>query len=242
MARRWYEPKNGGTKLQLHIDPHEFVQADDQARLAIVQEIQGLSDALRVELATSKGFQDLDSYDSALQDEEWSLLDRLDYYDYENRQESLSVRDGSWFTPEAIESFCGEHQTNVATNSVDGDNTSIWQHFQTERHQIIYRLRGYPKKVTKVRFRYGTLLPARERLKNLDIRMARDLSQIDVAGNLLEEGLDIDWPLLGGAWVEHVLTTPKHNARYIKLEFDTDDLSNNAQIREFAVRVETRDP
>lgn len=245
MAKRFYQPLGTPVdQLNLFIDPTLYTQAQDNIDLTEITEIQGLSADTRELIATALGFSDLATYDDFLQDQEWEIRDRLDYYSlYENRVENITVRDGAWFTPEAVESFCGEHTTNVAANSIDGVNTTIYQHNVNHAHNIVYRLRSYPKKITKVRFRYGSAEPDRERLNNLTIKAARALSQIDESSNILESNLNIVWPTPGGVWVEHTLATPKVNVRYIKLETaDTDHPSNHWQIREFAVRVVTRDP
>lgn len=243
MARRFYEPAGGGTELNLFIDPEKFVQADDQAALTLVQEARAASDGLRSELAVCKGFASLEDYDADLELQEWDLLDRLDYYSYENRTQSLTVRDGAWFTPEAIEAFCGEDDPNVAANIIDGTNNTFWRHNVNQRHSITFRLRGHPKRITKLRFRYGAAEVNREQLTNLDIRVSRDLSEIDEARNLRETGVNIAWPTgAGSVWVEYDLADAVQKARYIKLDFDTVAGNNDAQIREFAVRVSTRAP
>lgn len=238
LLNRW-EPRGGGTQLQTLSEATLYDEAADTARLADVTAIQALTTAERTAVASLQGLT-LAAYDTLLEGEEWVLRDRLDYYAYDNK--TVNVRDGAWFTPEAVESFSGEHVTNVATNSIDGNNTTIWQDFTTATHQITYRLRGYPKRIERVRFRYGTAEPARERLTNLVIKASRDLSQIDAPNNTLDTGVNPTWPAGGGVDVEHVLATAKSNARYVKLEFDTEDASNNAQVREFSVWVTTRLP
>jgi hypothetical protein len=242
MAIRWYRPVSGGTELELYIDPGLYTEAQDQLDLALFEEAFESSDSLREQLAAANGFSNLGEYDAYLEDQIWEIKDRLDYYAYETTAKNVTVADGAWFTPEAIEEFCGEHPTNVAANSIDGDNVSIWQHFQTHQHSIVYRLRDYPKKITKVRFRYGNTEPEREQLQDLNIFAARNLNMIDDAGNQVLTNANPTWPVGGGVWVEVVLDTPKTNARYIKLLFDTADASNNGQVREFAVWVETREP
>lgn len=241
MAKRFYQPFGGGDQLRLYIDPEEYSEANDQAALAEIQEIEALSDNVRAQLGLCNGFGNLADYDEHLEEKRFEIEDRLDYYSYDNRTETLNVRDGAWFSPEAIESFCGEDGSDPAANSIDGNNSSVWRHSANERHSIVYRLRSYPKKITRVRFRFNVSLPVIEQMVNLDIRAAKALSQIDEPRNLLEQGLNIDWGLVGG-WVEHTLATPKFNARYIKLEFDTNQVNGHGQIREFEVRVETREP
>ena len=111
------------------------------------------------------------------------------------------------------------------------------------QHVIIYEIRGYPKKISKIRFFYGTGESGRERLNNMDVHAAKAVSNIDDAASILETGINIAWPTPGGVFVEHTLAQKKNKARYIKLVIDdTDNGSNHCQIREFEVFVETRDP
>lgn len=236
---RWFEPRAGGTRLQVIRDKFNFDKADDEARLAVINEIQALSDSARQLVA---GGTPLADFDTDLQLEEWQIRDRLDYYDlYSNRQETITVRDGAWFTPDAVESFCGESGTDVVGQSIDGLNNTIWRHTVNERHNVIYRLRDYPKKISKIRFRYANNEPDRERLTSLDVHASKNLNRIDDVESILEQGINISWPVgAGNTWVEHVLAQKKANARYIKLSFTTDDPNNVMAIREFAVWVETR--
>ena len=242
MARRFYEPVGGGTTLNLFIDPEQFTEAGDQVDLNLILEFQALTDTARAEVAACRGFPDLQSFDADLQDREWELRDRLDYYSYGNRQENITVRDGTWFSPEAVEAFCGEDVSDPAADSIDGDTNTFWRHGVDERHSITYRIRSYPKRFQRIRFRYGVAESARERLTNLDVRVSRDLSEIDEPRNLRESGINIVWPTPGGVWVEHVLPERVSQARYVKLEFDVAAGSGQGQVREFEVFVETRAP
>lgn len=243
MAVRLYVPMVAGTELDLFIDPFTFVKADDETRLLEIAEFQALSDAARTEVAICKEFGTLAAFDAALQDEQWDIEDRIDYYSYDDRTENLTVRDGAWFTPDSVDSFCGETGANVVGNSIDGSFGTFWRHSVDERHSVIYKLRNYPKKVARIRFRYNSTEPVTEQLSNLDVHAAKNLANIDEAENILETGINISWPVgQGSIWVEHTLAQKKNKARYIKLLFDTAHASNTSQIREFAVRVETRDP
>lgn len=243
MAKRLHEPTRAGEGLRLYIDPQEFDRASDQAALAAIQEVEAASDNIRAEIGLCRGFGTLEDFDAKLEKDRWDLLDRLDYYDYDNRRESFNVRDGAWFTPEAVESFCGEEAGNEAALTIDGVNNTDWRHDVDERHSITFRLRGYPKKVSKLRLRYGASEPVREQLQNLDIRISRGLANIDDPVNLREQRLNPVWPVGAGAtWVEIVLSSKVVQARYIKLEFDTAHGGNQAQMREIGVWVETRDP
>lgn len=233
MAKRFYEPKVAGTELQLWVDPQVFTEVDDQASLTAVRELlalDGLSDEAKVELELTQERFDLWA------DQELELLDRLDYYDYDDRVENLTVRDGDWFTPEAVESVCGETGTNVVENSIDGDNQTFWRHDANEVHSVIYRLRSYPKRVTKVRFRIATSVPAREQLENLSVYASREIANL--GDNKVADALNPVWV---SGWNE-VDVDDKQQVRYVKLEFQSANANEFSQVREFAVRVETRLP
>lgn len=244
MAVRLYANVAGGEDLDLFIDPQQFNKTEDEDRLAVVQELQGLSDPTRTYIALLANAADLDAYDDALRDEAWQIQDRLDYYAlYSNRIHTLTVRDGAWFSPDLVESFCGESGVNVVGNSIDGDFGTIWRHSVDERHSVVYQLRDWPKKISRIRFRYSSAEPTNEQLSNMDVRAAKNVSVLGEPEAVLESGLDIVWPTgAGNVWVEHTLALKKGDARFIQLDFDTASGNNTGQIREFEVWVETRDP
>ncbi len=246
MAVRFYIPKNGGTKLELFIDPGLFTQASDLDRKSDIEIIQGLPDDLRIVFALSTGFTNLVDYDDTLSDEMDEVLDRLDYYTYDNRVENLTVRDGAWFVPEALapvspaaDGFTG---ANPPENSIDGNNSSVWRNNVNQRHFIAYQLRSYPKRFRKFRFRFQTLGPLREQLTNITVKASNGIGNLDDPGNVVVTGLNPDWPSPAGGWVEVDLGVVIAKKKFIKLEFDTADPNNDGQIREFQVRVETRAP
>ncbi len=236
MAIRFYRPKDGGTKLDLYIDPAEYSQAQDQLDLALIEETQASSDALREQLAAANGFANVGEYDAWLEDQRDELADRLDYYDYSNRDETITVRDGMWMTPEAVESFCGEEVGWEAVNMIDGDIGTWWQHETDETHEIVLRLRDYRKRVAKIRIRRGNNV--RSQLQNLDVRAAMTIANLDKAESLRVTGAELLTP---AAWNELDFTTPR-NCRYIKLSFASAHASNEARIREVEAWVITRDP
>ena len=236
-----YEPKRGGTELAVVRDKFIYVKATDQANLNVITDLQGLPDATRTRLAASAGL-DLTEYDQNLEDDEFVLRDRLDYYDYDTVTNQKTVADGAWFTPDSVESFCGETAPNVATRCIDGDDNTFWRHAVNETHILTFKLRNYPKKIERIRFRYGAGESARERLNDLTVKAAKGLANLDA--NVLESGINITWPTGAGlTWVEHTLASKKLKARYIRLEIgNTDNGQNQAQIREFQVFVTTRKP
>lgn len=241
---RHYVDVAGGVDLDLLTDPERFNKTIDTDRLSVITELQGLSVTARTQIAPPLGHTDLAGFDAALQDEQWGIQDRLDYYSlYSNRTQNFTVRDGAWFTPDSVNSFCGETGGNVVGNSIDGSNSTFWRHSVDERHSVIYQLRGYPKKISKIRFRYNSTEPVTEQLSNMDVHAAKNVANIDDAENILETGINITWPVgQGSIFVEHTLALKKANARFVKLLFDTAHATNTSQIREFAVFVETRDP
>jgi len=241
---RHYVDVAGGEDLDHLTNPERFNKTTDTDRLGVVSELQGLSLIARTQIAPPLGHTDVVAFDAALEDEQWELQDRLDYYSlYSNRTQDFTVRDGAWFTPDSVDSFCGETGPNVVGNSIDGVNTTFWGHNVDERHSVIYLLRDYPKKITKIRFRYNTAELVAEQLTNLDVHASKNIGEIDNAENILETGINIIWPIgQGSVFVEHTLAQEKNETRYIKLIFDSAHPTNTARIREFAVFVETRDP
>lgn len=243
MPKRFYEPKSASTELNLWIDPTLYSETEDIANLADFNALLACDDFVRQQLADLNGYPTLETYDVFIQDQADEIEDRLDYYNYSTRLEELTVADGAWFSPDAIQSVGAEDLGNEASRAVDGNNATFWRDSTNHQHVIIFDLRSYPKKIAKIRFRYGAGESARERLNNMDVHASRGIANIDDAGNILETGINIAWPTPGDVWVEHTLAQKKNKARFIKLVIDdTDNGSNHAQIREFEVWVETRDP
>lgn len=74
MAVRLYQDVTGGNDLNLFIDPQVFNKTIDTDRLAIITELQALSDDARTEFALCKGAGSLVDFDAQLQDEEWASI------------------------------------------------------------------------------------------------------------------------------------------------------------------------
>lgn len=239
-----YEPKSAGTELAVIRDKFIYTKAADQASLDIITDLQGLPDLTRTALAVG---QTLAEYDQNLEDQEFVLRDRLDYYDYDTVVKNRTVADGAWFSPNVVNAgtLCGEEVGNEASKAIDGNSVTFWRHSVNEQHVIVFKLRDYPKKIEKIRFLYGSNESARERLNNMDVHAAKGLANLDNAENILETGINIAWPvgISVDTWVEHTLASKKLKARYIKLVIDdTDNGQNQIQIREFEVFVTTRKP
>lgn len=247
MAVRLYEPFAGGTKLRLYIDPQVFVLADDVARRALINDQQGLLDPARTDLAICKNAPDLATFDQQQRDEDEDILDRADYPNYETRVHQITVADGAWFSPIAVDAgtLCGEEVGQEASRAIDGISTTFWRHTENHQHVIVFELRAYPKKIAKIRFLYGANESGRERLNNMSVHAAKAINKLDDPDNILETGINIVWPtgISVDTFVEHTLAKKKNKARFVKLVIDdTDNSTNQAQIRDFEVWVETRDP
>lgn len=243
MAKLWYQ-LGGPGQINVYSDPQVLNQANLQTELATFQAIQGLDDQFRTWIASSGlaaagipgGFPDLQSFDDFLDDEVDRLADVLDYFDYEARQESITVRDGDWFVPEAVESVSDEFNENVAARSIDGDNATWWQSNATGERSIVYRVRSYRKRMSEIRLRISGAGEGRTQLQGLTVRASAALGQIDAPGNVMASGVDLSHD--GDAWLEVAFASPKR-ARFIKLETSGSLHSNPDQvrIREIQVRV-----
>lgn len=243
MAKRLWEEITGGTDLKLWVDPEPVNKVADVAEQARLQSIRDGNTDIRTELAECGGYPDLASFDDFIQTEIDNLKDRVDSYDYDTRVHNLTVMDGAWFTPDSVQSVESEDVGNEADKAIDGNTVTFFRDSVNHQHVIVFKLRDYSKKISKIRFWYATGLSARERLNNMDVHAANAIPNIDDPSNILETGINITWPGVGGVWVEHVLAVKKNRMRYIKLVVDdTDNGNNHIQIREFQVWVEPKDP
>lgn len=218
MAKLFYQLGGPGL-LNVFEDPQVEDQAALQTLLPKLQEIQALSDELRADIAFNgipslnlSGAPDLATFDDLLTDEVERVQDILDYFDYDTRAESLTVRDGAWITPEAVESVSHEETGNEATLSIDNDFGSWWQSNDSGVRTIVYRVRGYRKRITGFRVRVPTPADLRSQLQNVTVSAAAARSQINEPSNVLETGINI--VELGSAWVEHTLAQAKR-ARFL---------------------------
>lgn len=243
MAVRRFTRNVAGEELGLLDDPTIFIRVDDVAELANIVEIQSATDNVRAYIASILNAESLEEYDAFLEGEFDKLSDRIDYYSYDTAIQNTTYYQGAWFSPDSIQSVLGEDVGNEAVNAIDGNTTTFWRDSTNHQHVIIFKLRDYPKKISKIRFFYAVAEPARERLNNMDVHASAGIGNIDEPENILETGINIAWPTPGGVFVEHTLANKKPRARYIKLVIDdTDNGNNQAQIREFEVWVETKDP
>jgi hypothetical protein len=249
MPVRMYQRQASGAEIKFWVDPAQYVKADMPGQIQVLEDVLALSNDIKTWIIQNgmTGFTTIQEFDDFIEAELWKLKDILDYFDYQAEEETLWNYKYMWMTPEAVESFCGEDVTDPATNAIDDDPATNaidddpatrWHHSTNEVHTIVFRLRTYPKKLTGVRIMLYSGSPA-EHLRNVTIKAARDISQIDEASNIMATGVDF---ATDAQWNEHIFASAKHNARYIKLEINsTDHAANNCRIREFDAKVETID-
>lgn len=249
MAKLWYDPAAGGTQLKVWDDAQVLERSSIAADLASFQLFRDLDDNARTYLATggiagagiSGGWPDLASFDAYLDGEIDRFADLLDYFDYESRVETLTVRDGDWFLPEAVESVTHEEVGSEASFAIDNDgggdpnaplNSTYWQSNAAGARELVVRVRGYRKKLLGIRLRTNSG-DARAQLQALEVRAANGLESLDDPGNVVATGVDVD-DLANWYEVDFVKT-----ARYVKLVASTSAHTNvdHLRIRSLQVRV-----
>lgn len=244
MAKNFYEGISANTGFRQYEDPEEQFYADLVARRAQIVEAQGISDELRTNIAVC-GLPDLDipaasslqNFDDTLQAELDRLDDLADLENYETTALNLTIKDGAWFTPVAVEDVSHENVGEEATRAIDGDNGTWWQSDAAGLRVITFEVRGYPKRFERIRLRISNAGEGRTQLQDVTIRAAQNVSQIGDPSTIVDAGVDFVYS--GSAWMEHVFTSPVFAKRYVRLESslslhaDPDQL----RIREIHVRV-----
>lgn len=247
---KWAQTKAADTELHQFREPIVTLKTDLETDLPVLQEIQGLSDELRTAIGAGgiggliPPQSDLQALDDYLSDEVDRIRDQLDYFDsdHENRTENLTVRDGAWYLPEALEApLPDDDGTNVVANAIDNDgsgpntplNSSYWMSTINGTRVLIVRLRGYRKRVEGIRLRTNNG-DTRAQLQNVTIKAAASLARIDDAENLVARGVNFDG---ASAWTEYSFV--KARCRYLKLEIPSSNHSNpdHIRIRTLQVRV-----
>ena len=226
---------NDPDSLDVILDANRENKADDQALLAQNTRYLGLNDEDLVPLGMTR---------QALTDKNNELNARILAYGWERHDVTLNVVKGGWETPTLVNSFCGESGANVVGNSIDGLTSTHWRHAVDERHSAIYQLRTYPLRAEIVSFYHSATEPVNEQLTNIDIRMSKELANIDDAGNLLVSGANPTWVGAGGTHVEIPLApNEKASAVWIKIEFsNSNSVANTSQIRWLRVFCTPRKP
>lgn len=233
---RFYQPKSGGTRLELLKEGEEYEQSEITSEIALYQEIQASSDELRGELAIAEGLE-LADYDDKITKMLDKLLDINDYFSYPNRTENVTVRDGDWFRPDQLESVSDENVGEEGSLAIDGVNSTWWQSDITGTRVLTVRIRSHKKRVERIRFR-TTSGDKRTRLQNMSIKIAGAIPRLDKPENLADSGVNL--PDGVDPWIEHTLATPKRG-RYLRIEADGALAPNgdHVRIREVEVFVTT---
>ncbi len=231
MGTRYYEPVSGD--LKLWSDPATFVRADLEDELAAIEEIMALSDDARAILAGSEGL--LAAYDQRLEDIKERLANLIDFFDYSNTPVTLNVKDGAWYTPVAVQSFCGEDIGQEAILTIDGQTNTYWQHDVDEQHNIVWQLRDYTKRIAKLEVRVGG--SGRNLLTGLDVYIANTIDGLASTGNRVIEGGSLVVP---NSWEELSWGPSKANGQYIRFaDFQSQHANNYVRIQEIRAWVVT---
>lgn len=242
MAKLFYQNAGAGF-LNVYEDPLLEDEAALTALLPQLQEVQALSDSLRGVIAqggipqlglASAG--SLEAFDDALVDEIERVQDILDYFSYETRVENLTVRDGLWITPVALESVSDENVGEEGVLAVDQDFGTWWQSDASGLRSIVFRVRDHRKMVEGLRLRCPST-DERCQLQGVTVRGAAALALIDDPGNVLDT--NVDFTYAGNIWIEHTLAQKKR-LRYLKLDVSQSLESSGTdslRIREIEVRA-----
>ncbi|MCP4878342.1 MAG: hypothetical protein GY896_23050 [Gammaproteobacteria bacterium] len=232
MAKRFYEPVSGD--LVLWSDPAQFEKTQLEAELALVEQYQGYDDTVRTIIATCSGFDNLQAFDDDLTAKRTRLKDLIDFFDYSNTPLALNVKDGAWFTPIAVQGKCGEEVGHEAILTIDGSNTTYWEHAVGEAHQITWQLRDYRKRIGKLQVRIAS--SDRNLLTGIDIYIADNVDGLDSPGNLIKSGVNLVVP---NSW-EEIPFISKGNGQYIRFTgFGSQHASNEVRIQEIQAWVVT---
>jgi len=223
-----------GAALEPYYSSDIFTEAGVQEQLDIINGYMAAIDEMRTELAFLKGFSTLEEFDYWLY-ERWGYLnDVLDYFDYDDLQLKIDIKEGAWYTPETITSFCGEEVANPIGNATDGNMQSYWEHAFDHEHEVIWDIRGYIKQITKLEMRAGN--NDRSKLTNLDIHIATTIAGLADDDNLVADAINIT---SSGGWIDVPFLS--RLGRYIKFSgFGSIEASNEVRVQEIRVWVTPR--
>lgn len=238
MAIRLWE-KIGTTDTKLWKDPTIYTKADIPGDITTLEAILALSDDAKTWIISQSRtlYQSISDFNDAVQDEVDKLKDILDYFDYVTKNTTITNYDGMWMTPEAVESVCGEDTGQEATLSIDGTNSTYWEHDVNEAHEIVYRIRPYLKKCSKIRLRLPTAVKAK--LHNLTVHAAQSISGLSNNDNKVIDDISPVW--IEQSWNEFVFDF-KRRAKYLKLSgFGSENANDYIRIYEIDVWVETHE-
>jgi len=235
MAQKLFE-KQGADNIKIWTDPELLERSVLEDDITFFTALLALDDRIKEMMFAGMGLSSVESFDAVIQDELDQRQDQLDALDYDTIVHNMTLYDGEWYSPEAVEAHCGEETGNEAVLAIDGSTTTFWQHNTDEAHQIDFRLRSYWKKVTKIRIRRQTNV--RSALNNLDVYFSRTLNELDDASNLVATGITIS---TDNDWNEIEFSASKRGS-YLRLTgFGSAHAGNEIRIREVEVRVVPKD-
>ena len=133
-----------------------------------------------------------------------------------SKVDGISITVGpAWVAPTAIHSKCGEDGSDPATNTIDGDLETAWEHTVNHEHWIIFDL-GETKTVQKVRLYCNSSSFA---FRICEVSAVYINNTADESGGSKGSGT----PSSGEGWNEIDVTDT--DGRYIKLKLKTYDVS-----------------
>ncbi len=247
MAKTFYEQAGGNTLYRTYEDPEEITYVELAEDRAKIEEVQGDSDAVRAEMALCRFMginavgddetEILADFDTQLEDGLDIIKDLQDLENYETSQLNLTIKDGAWVVPIAIESVSHENPGEEAILAIDGNNGTWWQSDDASSNPrtIVFDVQDYPKRFEGFRLRISNANEDRAEIQDVTIKSSRNINNIDNAENIVATGIDFVYD--GDSWMQYDFV--KNLKRYIKLEIPASLHADPDQIRirEIQVRV-----
>jgi hypothetical protein len=232
MAKKFYWKKSADTIAFVSISDN-INKADLQTELVTISNELGRPDEEKLlSLEAGQSIVTLDEYNDNITKESDRVSEILDYFDYNTTTFTADEITNLYMTPDAIVSFCAEDVGFEASKSIDDDNGTWWQDSTNHTHEIIYRIRDYPKRVIGFQIRRDN--NDRSELTNLEARVANSLGGLNNDDNILVTGATLPTP---ADWNE-IAATKKQTGEFIKLTYDSANADNEARIREIQVLTE----
>lgn len=244
MARKFWEKLNNN-RIQFYDEPADFIKADLEAELVEAQSILALPDNLKMLLAgNNPGFESEDDFTDHYEGIIADLAERLDYYDHDTVDETVTVITDTWLSPAdaklgpaIVVDVCGEEATYEAVNAIDGANGTQWRHDANEVHVLTFDW-GYKKRFNGMRFSLPATSPnVRMYLTDFDLRIAGNLNGLDDPANEVITG----GAMAGTETGDVDFMFSNKNGRYVRLTVNaTAHTNNNVRIREILLQAVAR--
>lgn len=262
MARKFWE-RLGGQRIQFYKDPLEINRDEGLERIADLQAILNLDDDQKALIAGQLPQGGGDPFE-ALQDELNELADQVDYWDYEQITESLTVVERGWFSPAdgqlgpgTIVSVSSELAGAEAIGAIDKTGSTRWESLPeggSPDNPLPHDLRftwGYPKRTQGIRFRVGPTIQGPEILEGVSIWLSQMPGGLNNDNNRFLDNVNLaDVAVHNDPWLEiedfGALVSPnvnmiKGNAVYCRIEISSTGAGNNrAVIRDIEMRCLVR--